>query len=67
MDYASLQETYGGKYVARRGDEVLENADTLGELLQILKDNGLVSEQIVVEFVRPKDAIYALRVSCPNG
>ena len=62
MDYTSLQKKYGGKHIARRGDEVLESANTMGELLQVLKDKGLLSEDVTVEFVRPKDRIYALRV-----
>ena len=60
MDYSELQEKYGGKHIARRGDEVLEYAEGLGELLRTLKEKGLISRDVVVEFVRPKGVIYAL-------
>ena len=60
MDYSELQERYGGKHVARRGDEVLESADTMGALLQKLKVKSLLSVDVTVEFVRRKDQIYAL-------
>ena len=60
MDYAQLQERYGGKHIARRGDEVLASADTLAGLLRMLKEKGLVTGDVVVEFVRPKGVIYAL-------
>ena len=59
-DYARLQDAHGGKHIARRGDKVVASADTLGDLLRILTDKGLVSEDVVVEFVRPKGVIYAL-------
>ncbi len=59
-DYARLQDAYGGKHIARRGDMVVASAHTLGELLRILKDKDRVSEDVVVEFVRPKGVIYAL-------
>ena len=58
-DYARLQDAYGGKHIARREDKVVASADTLGELLRILTDKGLVSEDVVVEFVRPKGVVYA--------
>ncbi len=60
MDYTELQETYGGKHIARRGDEVLEATETLEQLLRILEAKDLISQDIVVEFVRPKGVIYAL-------
>lgn len=60
MDHTELQEMYGGKHIARRGDEVLEAAETLVQLLRILEAKNLISQDIVVEFVRPKGVIYAL-------
>ncbi len=59
-DYARLQDAHGGEHIARRGDKIVASADTLGELLRILTDKGLVSEDVVVEFVRPKGVVYAL-------
>ncbi len=60
MDYAEIQEKYGGKHIARREGEVVASAATSGELLRILKQRRLISRDVVVEFVRPKGTIYAL-------
>lgn len=60
MEYAEIQDKYGGKHIARRGEEVVASAETSGELLRILKERGLISKEVVVEYVRPKGTIYAL-------
>ncbi len=60
MDYAKLQEKYGGQFVACRGDEVVAAARTMGELLRILKEKNLISTDVTVEHVRPKGIVYAL-------
>jgi len=60
MTRNELQEKYGGKHIARRGDKVIAYSDNLAELLEKLKDEGLLSEETVVEYVRPKGAVYAL-------
>ncbi len=60
VDADELRERFGGKHVARRGDEVLASADTMGELFALLKDRGIDSTDVVVEFVRPKGVTYAL-------
>ncbi len=51
VDYAQLQEQYGGRYVVRRGEEVLASAETYDELR--------VCESIAsrVEFVHRFDTI----------
>jgi len=60
MDYGELQDKYGGKHIARRGDKVIAYSDNLAELLKKLKEEGLLSEETVIEYVRPKGAVYAL-------
>ena len=57
-DYAKIQEKYGGKFAAMREDQVIESADTHGELVQKLKEKGLDSKDLVFEFIRRKDRIY---------
>lgn len=60
MDYGNLQEKYGGRHVARRGEEVIASSEDLARLLSELKKKGLMSEEVVVEYVRPKGTVYAL-------
>ena len=60
MDYAQLQQEYGGQFVALKGDEVVAAARTMGELLRILKEKDLVSTEVTLEHVRPKGTVYAL-------
>ena len=60
MKHNELQEKYGGKHVARRRDEVIAYSNNLAELLKELKGKGLMSEEVVVEYVRPKGTVYAL-------
>jgi hypothetical protein len=62
MDYAELQRKYGGQFVAMRGDEVVAAAKTHGDLVRELDARGVNVTQVVFEFVRRKDRVYALRV-----
>lgn len=59
IDYNRLQEDYGGKFVAIRGNEVIASADTHGDLFRELKEKDLDSEDVVFEYVRPKGRICA--------
>ena len=54
VDYISLQDSYGGKYIAIRDDKVIESADTHGKLVRKLKEKGVPVEEVVFEYVRPK-------------
>jgi hypothetical protein len=54
IDYASLQETYGGKFVAIREGEIVASAETHGELVRILGEKNLDNEEVVFEYVKPK-------------
>jgi len=60
MTRKELQDKYGGQFIARKGDEVIAAADTMGEILRILKDKSLISTDVTIEHVRPKDIVYAL-------
>ena len=57
VDYIRLQDSYGGKFVAMRGDKVIASAETLGELVRELKENDLPAEEVVFEYVRPKGLV----------
>ena len=58
-DYARLQEGYGGRFVAARNGEVVASAETSGELFRLLDESGDYTEDVVVEYVWPKGAIFA--------
>ena len=60
IDYARLQEEYGGKFVATRGGEVVASGDTAAEMLGELKENGLDGENVAFQFVEAKDIVYVL-------
>lgn len=57
IDYARLQEEYGGKYVATLGDEVIASAEKYSELARALAERGGHTGDVVVEYVRPKGRI----------
>jgi hypothetical protein len=59
MDYAELQEKYGGHFVARKGDEVVAAAKTHGDLVRELEARNVDVTQVVFEFVRRRDRVYA--------
>ena len=59
MDCAELQEKYGGRFVARKGDEVVAAARTHGDLVRELEARNIDVTQVVFEFVRRKDRVYA--------
>ena len=60
IDYAHLQEVYGGKFVAVRNGEVVASAGTDAELVRIVEENSLDGDDLVFEYVRAKDRFYAL-------
>jgi len=65
VDYIRLQDAYGGKFVAMRNGEVIASAETHGILVRVLRENNLDSEDIVFEYIRPKDRFFAYRISSP--
>jgi len=59
MEYAELQERYGGQFVALRDGEVVAAAPTHGDLVRELDAKGIDVTKVVFEFVRRKDRAYA--------
>ena len=60
MEYTELQEKYGGQFVAWKGDHVVANADTHGELVRALEEKDINFTEVSFEFIRAKGQIYAL-------
>ncbi len=58
IDYARLQEAYGGKHVATLGGEVVASGDTAAEMLRELKEKGLHGAGVTFRFVEAKDKVY---------
>lgn len=60
IDYARLQEEYGGRFVAVRNGEVVASGGTDAELVRVVEEKGLDGDDLVFEYVRAKDRFYAL-------
>ena len=60
MDYAELQENYGGQFIARKGDTVLAAGETHGDVVQKLEELGVEFTEVTFAFIRRKDQLYAL-------
>ena len=60
IEYARLQEAYGGKFVATRNGEVVASGDTNAEMVRELKEKGLDGQGLLFQFVWAKDTIYVL-------
>ena len=72
MDYARLQEAYGGKHVATLGGEVVASGDTATEMLRELQEKGIAPEDVAFRFVEAKDTIwfptpFVIREAPPAG
>jgi hypothetical protein len=57
VDFAALQQIYGGRYVAHRGGEVIASAESDAELHELLDESLTDWSGVVVEYVEPIDAI----------
>jgi hypothetical protein len=57
VDYASLQERYGGRYVARHNGEVIASAETYNELSDQLEEAAVQWAELIIEYVEPRDSI----------
>ena len=57
-DYDELQKRFGGRFIARRADEVVASAETYDELLDTLKRMGAERTGLVVEYVYPSDRVH---------
>ncbi len=60
IEYARLQDAYGGKHVATLDGEVVASGDTAAEMLRELKEKGIAPEDVAFQFVWAKDTIYVL-------
>ena len=58
IEYARLQDAYGGKFVATRNGEVVASGDTAAEMLRELKEKEIAPEDVAFQFVEAKDTIY---------
>lgn len=57
VDYASLQQRYGGRYVARRDGEVIADASTYDELADQLEKTVTDWRAIIIEYVEPANIV----------
>ena len=56
-EYAALQQQYGGRYVARRGTEVIASARSLGDLIDRAEAAAVDWTAVVIEYVERPDRI----------
>lgn len=57
VSYATLQQRYGGRYVARRDGEVIADAGTYDELTDQLEKTVTDWSDIVIEYVEPANIV----------
>ena len=57
VSYAVLQQRYGGRYVARRGGEVIASAGTYDELADQLEKTVTDWSEIIIEYVEPVNIV----------
>ena len=57
FDYAALQQRYGGRYVARRGSEIVASGESYDDLSEQLDDAAVEWHDIIVEYVEPSDLV----------
>jgi polysaccharide deacetylase 2 family uncharacterized protein YibQ len=53
VNYAQLQQQYGGRYVARRNGEVIASAQTYDELCDQLEKATVNWDELIIEYVEP--------------
>lgn len=59
LDYPELQRRFGGRYVARRGTQVIAAAETYDALSDHLRKGKTEAEDVVIEYVDPPDLVSA--------
>ena len=57
VDYARLQEQYGGRYVAERDGTVVASAETYDALIDALEAAKVDRSELVIEYVEPADTV----------
>ena len=55
VDYAQLQ--YGGRYVARRGSEVIASAEAYDALVDELESREIDWSDLIIEYIEPADTV----------
>ncbi len=55
IDYMTLQEHYGGRYVAERNGEVIASAETFDQLCDQLERPDTDWDGVVIGYVEPID------------
>jgi hypothetical protein len=56
---STLQEKYGGQFVALRDGQVAAGGKTYRELLEAVQGAGLDRTELVFEYIEPADALRA--------
>ena len=57
VDYAQLQQLYGGRYVARRDGAVVASAERYDQLVEQLDRAGVDWDHVLIEYVEPADVV----------
>jgi len=57
VDYAQLQQQYGGRYVARRGCQVIASAETYDALADELESREMNWSDLIIEYIEPADTV----------
>jgi len=55
FDYIELQQRYGGKYVVRRGNEVLVSAETYDQIVEWLERHRPLPDGAEIQYVARPD------------
>jgi Family of unknown function (DUF5678) len=53
IDYVQFQGQYGGRYIARRGGEIIANAETYDALSDHLDGMAVEWDTIIIEYIEP--------------
>ena len=57
--YLGLQRTYGGKFVALDGANVVASGETYADLIASVERQGLDRTRLIFDYVEPVDALRA--------
>jgi hypothetical protein len=57
VDYISLQQRYGGRYIARRDEQVIADAASYDELIDNLENAMIDWSKIIIEYVEPANIV----------
>ena len=57
-DHVEAQDRNVGRYVARRGDDIIATAVTYDELSDQLDQAAVTGAELLIEYVEPTDRIH---------